>query len=186
MKVIISAVPWDMQRVKNAVRLSRETDGIIVWDEQQSIMDTFSRALLQAGWGSAVFLQDDVYLHPEWNEKVREAIADKGDSVIQFFSIRKSDLTEGSRWVPGRDYLMNQCFYLPNSYARSLYTFVQDWRKKHPEHTGDDTCLAEWLRSRKEKYWHHVPSLVQHEEWPSTLGGRSSKRQSPTFEGGAR
>lgn len=181
--VFIMAVPFDPRRAVNAKRLADETGGTVVWDEKQSIVDTFLRLLEAAGDGPAIFMQDDVRLTSRWREKVEEVIAEHPDAVCQFFSIRKADLTLGARWERGSAYLMNQCWYAPPTYAAQLRVFAEKWFDERPGHTGDDTCVGEFLKSRRERYWHHVPSLVQHNEWVSAVSqARSSKRLSPTFE----
>jgi hypothetical protein len=43
--------------------------------------------------------------------------------------------------------------------------------------------MADWLATRGERYWLHVPSLVQHRVVPSVINRRrSSRRQSVTFQ----
>lgn len=182
-RVLIMAVPFIPERLKNAVRLRDETGGTIVLDRARDIMDTFTLVLEEAGTDPVVVLQDDVYLAQDWRAKVEAVIAEHPRSVCQFFSLRKSDLEMGARWQPGSAYLANTCFYLPAGYAEQLLEFTRQWILDNPGHTGDDTCLAAWLASRRERYWHHVPSLVQHHVWKSAINDRrSSKRQSPTFE----
>lgn len=183
-KTLIMAVPFDQPRVRNAIRLAQETGGTIVWDTNKSISHTFLKVLSTAGEDPVIVLQDDVQLVEGWREAIEDVIAEHPDDVCQFFSLRKSDLTEGARYVAGSNYLMNQCYYLPATYARQIGEYAQQFFADNPGHTGDDTAIGKWLASRKERYWHHVPSLVQHYQWPSAINGRrSSKRQSPTFTG---
>lgn len=182
-RTYVMAIPWDQQRVRNVRDIVKAADAQVVWDRERSIQETFCRMLEAAGEEPAIFLQDDVELTEGWRGKVEKVIGEHPDVVIQFFSLRKSDLTEGARWEAGRNYLMNQCWYVPAGYAQSLLEFARQWWKDNPGHTGDDTCVAEWLRARSEKYWHHVPSLVQHREWKSAIDSRrSSRRLSPTYK----
>lgn len=182
-KVVIMAVPWDMDRVRRVKDLRAQTGAEVVWDREHSIMDTFTRVLEAVGTDPAIILQDDVYLHPQWGERTQAAIREHPDLLIQFFSIRRSDVGRESYLNGGANYLMNQCYYLPAGMAAELLDFTREWIKDNPGHTGDDTCIADYLKARKLKYWHHVPSLVQHERWKSATGkGRSSNRQSPTFK----
>lgn len=183
-RVLVMAVPWDVDRVRSVRDIRAQVPEVeIVWDQHHSVQETFLRTLDTAGDDPVVIVQDDVVLAGQWREKVEAVIAEHPDAVCQFFSLRKADLEKGARWEPGRAYLMNQCFYLPATYARQLHAFAQTWWEANPGHTGDDTCISEWLRSRQEAYWHHVPSLVQHRDLSSVIGaGRSTRRQSPTFE----
>ena len=52
--------------------------------------------------------------------------------------------------------------------------------KEHPN--GTDAMVRDFLKDRKEKYWIHCPSLVDHRQGKSVIDPRrSSKRQSFTF-----
>lgn len=178
----IMAVPFDQQRVKNVLHIRRTTGAMVIWDEVRNVLDTFIRVLDAAGDEPAIILQDDVELAENWREQVEAVIQERGDAVIQFFSLRKSDFDKGSHYERGANYMSNLCFYLPAGHAADLKAFTEQWWEENPHHTGDDSCMAEWLKSRNEKYWHHVPSLVQHRTWKSVINeSRSSKRQSPTF-----
>lgn len=133
--------------------------------------------LLQGDDDGAVHLEDDVALTSDFRVKVEEAIAEAPDHLVQMFSIRpQKDLTVGSRWEPGRTFLMAQCFYVPPGMAVGMAEHVA-----RTEGNYLDSAIAEHLRDRGERYWLHVPSLVQHLPVPSTIGPRSTARQSPTF-----
>ena len=180
MQVFIMAVPFVPKRTKRAVELQRETGGTVVWDSTQNAWDTWQKTLLAVGNQPAVILEDDVQLAADWLPKVEAAISEHPDDLIQFFSRRAADAVLGSRWQPGRSYLMNQCHYLPSGMAHSLRIFTRDWHDRHPEHpTGTDSAIADYLRSRKMRYWLHVPSLVQHEPWRSEI---NPTRSSATAE----
>lgn len=181
--VYIMAVPFIMERVKNAKRLADETGGTVVFDQTRNIMDTYVLVMEAAGEGPCIVLQDDVYLHPEWRERVEGEIDKHPDSIIQFFSLKKRDATLPPRWEPGKKYFWNQCYYLPKGYPPLLAEAAREWQRKYPRHTGDDTCMAAWLDERGEDYWHYAPSLVQHMPWTSSVyTPRSPLRQSPSFE----
>jgi hypothetical protein len=154
----------------------------IVHDLSRNAMDTFLRALMHANGDPAVHLEDDSKLTSDFLAKIEPAIAVRPDRVVQFFSLRKGDEKAGSRWMPGRSFLMGQCFYLPPGYARALGQYYVRWPRRREHPTGLDTMIADWLGDRQERYWLHVPSLVQHRDTPSAINPRrSSKRQSVTF-----
>lgn len=147
-------------------------------------MATFRAALEAVQDGAALHLEDDILLAPDFENKIREVVAAHPDSVIQFFSMRAKDLTVGARWEPGRSFSMNQCFYLPPAYSRALLEFARDWARFDEHPTGYDILMQDWLKARREKYWLHVPSLVQHLDTVSCINARRSRsRQSPTFQG---
>jgi hypothetical protein len=184
-KTLIMAVPWIPARTKRAIELARETGGDIVFDEKHDAMDTWQRVLEQAGDGPVVIIEDDVRLTSNWREKVEAVIAEKPGAVIQFFSIKPSDVELGSRWARGATFSMNQCYYLPARAAKQLLAYLPGWMEGRDGENGYDLLMRAWLTENQTPYWLHVPSLVQHEPWKSELGARSSKRQSPTFETGA-
>lgn len=180
----ILALPSVPQRAVRAKALAEQTGGTVVWAESGHAITDWRRMLARIGDGSAVCLEDDVRLAPRWRERVQAAVAEHGDTVIQFFSLRRADLLHGSRYLPGRTYLMNQCYYLPPGAAAALHGFAAHWDAEYPQHpTGMDTAIGRWLAATGQRYWLHVPSLVQHENWTSTIHPRRPRtRRSPTFE----
>ena len=183
MNVLIQAVPWVPERLQQAYALAEQTGGTIVWDTEHHAFETWKLVLAYAGQSPVVILEDDVTLTDNWAQKVQAAIDAHPDVVIQFFSMRGDDLTVGSRWEPGRTFLMNQCYYLPAGAAAALLAHSEEWAAQHPEHpTGYDLAMADWLKRTKQKYWLHVPSLVQHKPWRSEINPRRPRnRQSGTF-----
>jgi hypothetical protein len=177
------AVPWVPQRAVRAKGLMEQTGGEVIWDRTQNIFETWCSVMSAAREDPVIVLEDDIYLCDEWREKVEHEIAARPDSVIQFFSMRGKDLTEGSRLEPGRTYLMNQCHYLPGGTASALLTHAQTWRERRPDdEDAVDWIVAEWLQQQNLKYWLHVPSLVQHEPWRSEVNTRRPRnRQSSSF-----
>lgn len=152
------------------------------FDKHKDHMETFLRALAMAKDDPCLHMEDDIILTRRFMDKVQRVVDSlDGDRVVQFFSMRNADLTTGSRW--DSNFLMNQCSYFPADYSRSLLKFSNEWRPKHPEHpTGSDVMINDWLRSRKERYWIHVPSLVEHRADVSNINPRRPKtRQSKTF-----
>jgi hypothetical protein len=150
------------------------------FDQKHDAMDTFLRAMRLAGEKPTIHMEEDVILTQDFMTKILTVISEHPNEVIQFFSMRKDDLTVGSRY--DRNYMMNQCFYLPAGYSRIIGDFYTIWEGKKEHPTGTDTMINDFLKLRKEKYWLHVPSLVQHRECVSMIDKRrSSKRQSKTF-----
>lgn len=184
-RTLIMAVPWQEERAARARALQAQTGGEIVWDETRHAFKTWRKVLRTVGDGPAIILEDDVILAPRWREQVEAALEGHRDHVVQFFSMRKKDLTEGSRWEPGRTYSGTPCYYLPAGEARELLDYSKDWVRRHPEHpTGYDLTMADSMKARGVDYWLHVPSLVQHERWASAINPRRPRwRQSKTFRG---
>ena len=161
----------------------------VITDSTGNALDTFLAVLRAAGRDAIVRIEDDIILTREFLPKLAAVIAAHPRHVIQCFSMRQADLTEGSRW--DRAYMMNQCVYLPPGYAQAVALFAAGWRVERERgwddamraktRGGTDSLLRDFLKARKEAYWLSVPSLVQHRDTKSRLGARSSRRQSPTF-----
>jgi len=178
-RTLVMAVPWEQQRTRRAITLAQEVGAEIVWDQHKDAFDTWKLLLGRAGTDAVIVLEDDVQLTDDWRTKVEAAISEHPSDVIQFFSMRGKDVTVGSRWEPGRTWIMNQCHYLPPGAAAELLDYARTWTR---DLNGHDLCIADWLRSKRAGYWLHVPSLVQHEKWQSEIQPkRSSGRQSGTF-----
>lgn len=177
------AVPWEQERLRNTKRLSLATGATIVWDTKHDAMDTWVRMLAAAGRYPAVFLEDDIDLAPNWRVLLEATIMAHSDDVIQFFSMRKADLTIGSRYESGGGFSMNQCYYLPAGAAAELVEYTPGWLATHPESPNAyDWVMRGWMKSKKMRYWVRVPSLVQHKPFRSVIDGRrSSARKSLTF-----
>jgi hypothetical protein len=189
MKFIVRTVePRDISNlVKNIPGL------IIVKDQIHDAMDTFYRSLEAAGDEAAVNMEDDIILCGNFYDKINDVIAAHPDDVIQFFSMRKDDLTIGTRYLPGRDYLMNQCFYLPAGMSKDLLEWSKTAVKKDGTlysqgkdilvGAGCDTLMAYYFQAKKIKYLNWCPNLVDHQVCKSIIDPRrSSKRQSLTFQ----
>lgn len=150
------------------------------FDTEKSAWSTFISSLEMAGNDPCVHLEDDIILTKDFIPKLEAAIAEHPYDIIQFFSMRKADIDVGSRW--DRKFAMNQCTYFPKDIGLDLVEYSKTWPYRERDPNGYDTMMNDWLKSRKQKYWIHVPSLVQHRQGVSLIDRRrSSKRQSPTF-----
>jgi hypothetical protein len=159
----------------------------VVRDLTRDSNETFFLALMESEGEPAVHLEDDVQLTSDFLSKIEPVIAAHPDHVVQFFSLRKNDAELGPRWLAGRTFRMNQCFYLPAGYGDAIQAYYQRWpgraKGHHLKGGGYDVLMADWLATRGERYWLHVPSLVQHRVVPSVINRRrSSRRQSVTFQ----
>ncbi len=138
-----------------------------------------------AGDDSCVQLEDDILLCDNFLNKINKAINERPNDVIQFFSMRKKDITEGSRYELGSNFLMHQCYYLPKGMSKKIYNYSFEFEDscEQDEHISpNDLVTRYYFKENKIKYWLHVPSLVDHRIAKSAIDPRrSSKRQSLTF-----
>jgi hypothetical protein len=180
----IRAVGWIPERDANARALRRSTGGQVVWDVTHDGAETFRTALAMASGIGAIHLEDDIRLTSAWRPKIESVIAEHGDSVIQFFSLRGADTSVGSRWMAGRDFCWAQCFYVPGRLSAGLVAHYDHWLTvPSRRHQLFDLVVGDYLRSIKERYWLSVPNLVEHQPWLSAVNPRRPlHRHSLTFE----
>lgn len=157
---------------------------IICKDMIRNAMDTFRMSMAMVGDSACVNMEDDIVLCNDFHNRILEEIAKRPDDVIQFFSMRKDDLTVGSRYITGSKYLMNQCFYLPKGMSADILKYMDSWGRYDEHPTGCDTLMADYFKEHKIRYWNVVPNLVDHLPVKSRIDPRrSTKRQSLTFRG---
>lgn len=180
MKIIIKAVPERQDFIRYLKK--HLPDALFCFDEKKCAFDTFLRSLAMAGDSACIHMEEDILLTKNFKNKSLQVISQKKNELIQFFSMRKKDLTIGSRW--DNSFLMNQCFYSPEGFSKNLLEFYPFWAEKNLEQhpNGTDQMVCDYLKHIKKKYWIHVPSLVDHRVAKSIIDPRrSSKRQSLTF-----
>src|SRR5699024_4093605 len=178
MRILIIAVPRDMDRVWNAKRLSEQTGGDIVWDRTKNIMDTFVSVLDEAGDDAALVVQDDVQLRDDWHPMATQAVEEHGEMLIQFFSIRASDVGRESYRNNASGYMMNQCYYLPRAMAAEAAEAARPSIEVHPGPTGSDACIQYCIRHARMHSSHRGPSMLQHRTSPPHTG----KERSPQHD----
>lgn len=147
-------------------------------------MRNFLDTLKAIGEDAAIMLEDDIVITRDFAAKAEAVIAEHADDPIQFFSMRKKDLTVGSRYEPGRTFMMNQCHYMPAGMAPPLRDYYTTWSRRRENPQGYDTMMADFFKDNGISYYLHVPSLVDHRVGKSIIDPRraSTNRQSLTFE----
>lgn len=156
---------------------------IVVKDDGQGPMKCFERALDVAEDDSAIHLEDDVILTKNFVSKIELIISEKKDMVCQFFTMRKDDLTKGSRVENGSNFISALCFYLPPKMSKGLKNYFLKWERLDEHPTGLDLTVADYLKHTKQKYYIHIPNLVDHRVGKSAIDSRrSTKRVSLTFQ----
>jgi len=187
--VYIMAVPWDVARLKRANDIRKAVNGTIVWDQTKNVMDTFRLLLekvVEDGDQAFVIMQDDIQLTSDWRVKAEAFVAERPNVINQFFAMEPAAKIAdyGSRERPGDTFISNLCVYFPAGYASQLLHYSYQFVEKYPQHkTGDDFVVRYWLRMRRENYYLHYPSLVQHEGWVSAINAKRPRwRKSHHFE----
>ena len=130
----------------------------------------------------AVHLEDDIVLCDNFVERVTAACNEWPDHIINFFSLRSEDYEIlKPHLVPGRRFMMNQCFYIPAGVGPEIAKFYETWPRKQEHPTGYDILMADWMKEHKLKYVQWFPHLVNHEHRVSLINpkwssGRGDKR----------
>jgi hypothetical protein len=183
MRIIVRAVQSRLNYVDYLRKNLPEAE--ILFHTTGNAMDTFLKAMIMVGDGPCVHMEDDVIITRDLFKKLELIISERPSEVIQFFSMRGDDIKIGSRYDSGRKFMMNQCFYLPPGYSKMIHDYYPTWPQKEIHKTGYDILIADFLKERKEKYYIHVPSLVQHRVCKSVINPkRPVCRQSKTFVDG--
>lgn len=185
-RIIVKAVPERQPYIDYLKKNLPQAE--FCMDEKRDAFDTWNRAMEMAGSDECVHMEEDVIITKHFYKKLCDAIKEKPFHIIQFFSMRKADLTVGSRW--DKNFLMNQCTYYPYQYSKFIRDYWDVWSKipgkleKHPN--GTDQMVCDWIRATKLKYWIHIPNLVDHRVGKSEIDPRraSTNRQSLTFKDG--
>lgn len=158
----------------------------VCYDSELGAMGNFLKSLEMSGSDAVVNLEDDIWITKNFESKLEQVVSERPNSLIQFFSMRKADLSQGSRYDSGRSYLMAQCTYFPPKMSRGILAYSKKYanigHKSHPL----DSMVADYLNKARQRYWIHCPSLVDHRIGKSIIDPRraSTNRQSFTFEDG--
>lgn len=143
-------------------------------------METFFASMQMAENKAHLNIEDDVILCNNFMDRVMDVVNKHPDKLISFFTLKKS--VKGPTMMPGSSFCMNQCVYYPDGWTEPFLSFFDGWERilEHP--TGYDYAMADFMKSRHEKYLLWQPSLVQHRAEKSRIDPRrSTKRQSITF-----
>ena len=186
MKIIVNTVPERKEYFKY-LKKNLPDAHFIIDTEKRGAMWGYLQSLKYLNNENGLVLQDDIVLCYDFYKKVTKEIAKKPFNFINFFSMRKDDLTIGSRWMS--NFLMNQCVYYPNYHSENIirwhkeYWVPANYEGNKPT-SATDLFLRSYLKKNKIKCWLVIPNLVNHRQGKSSIDSRrSSKRLSFTYIG---
>lgn len=139
-------------------------------------------------YDGVVMMEDDVILCENFRERLAKVVAKHQNDVIQFFerALSKTPLTKG--YQPGSNFFSCVCYYMPAPLTQlfsdeGMKSDFKKWfaKRDEPWSYPIDRYIAYVLGAKKLSYWRESPYLVQHSAMKSTLGNRSTKRQSRYF-----
>lgn len=186
--VMVSPIP---ERRQNVEILKSQIPDLIAVEADRAKCDLFTvylDLLDCTGYDGIVMLEDDVKLCKDFMSRIMSVIESKKSDVIQFFTRALSkNLSRG--YKNGGDFSSTVCNYYPASFCKLLRDegFIQYFKnvyypKKHEPWTYPiDTYIAFVLGYNHIRHWLELPFFVQHLSFKSTLGNRSTKRQSIYF-----
>lgn len=155
---------------------------IIVTDYNHDAMGNFLNAMRMTS-SPVVHLEDDAILCNNFVERVKEAIAQYPDTIINFFSLRSGDYDKGEPYFQsGSRFIGNVCVYIPENIGMQIAEYYDKWERKKTDPTGYDLLMADWMKERKMRYIQWFPHLVNHAVCKSLINPRrSSKRTDNRF-----
>lgn len=189
-KFVVMVSPIEERR-QNVEKLKEQIPNLLAVEADRSKCDLFTvylDLLDSKGYDGIVMLEDDIKLCQDFMPKILGAIEAHKTDVIQFFTRALSkNLSRG--YKSGGDFSSTVCNYYPASFCKLLQDegYIQYFKdvyypKKHEPWTYPiDTYIAFVLGYNRMKHWLELPFFVQHLDFKSTLGGRSTKRQSIYF-----
>lgn len=149
---------------------------LVVDDGYRSAFKTFCRSLALTD-EPCVRLEDDATPCNHFTENLERVIAQRPDSLINFFclypSVRFGRRT-GLQCREGHTFTYNVCTYYPKGFASRLLAFLEG----EAESEEYDVELGRWLQRNNLHYYQYVPNLVNHA--PSVSLIDSSRPQTRT------
>jgi hypothetical protein len=138
-----------------------------------------------------VYLEDDAYLAPVFDQVARRTLAeaDAGSHrLVSFYSdnrrvLRAADEGRTTCTLEARYLWSTVCVAVRAADVAAVAAFAPRWYDDHPEHWhASDLLLGSWCRTAGSDVVVAVPSPVQHRDLPSTLGHDVVRRRySRTF-----
>lgn len=191
----VQLAPWLQERVKNVARLKSELtlQGLeaenfhVHGDKLRDPVRAFIDTLRTVGNHAALVMEDDIQLCEDFLEKAQQVISEHPGVLIQFFTLKPSDVERGSGMRAPSSFLSNCCVYYPEGMAQDVVRYYEnssEWSAGHSQHpTGQDLLVREYLVKTKQPYWIELPTLANHLPVTSAIDPRrSKKRQSPHFK----
>jgi hypothetical protein len=173
----ISHTPWNPPRVANMVQMRAvaRPDTCVAYREITERMPNWQWSGLMWQWASdaaqahseithAVFLQDDLMLHPEFQDVLRAvvtAVPNRLLSLMPNHPYARRSLARSDAW-----YLTSDC--LGSGYVFPIIVLDEflRWRSRQSasriQSTCEDYLVTCWVNATGRRTWHTVPGLIDH------------------------
>lgn len=178
------------QRIKNVEIMKKSLPNLSVkMSGREHLFENFINTFnIENDSTGLVLLEDDIILCKNFQSRCENLISSRPNEVISMFEGPCSKKELHSEYRNGRIFMCNLCNYFPKFVCNELakennVLEFKEWYKKHFKTWTypSDIYIAYILNKMKLKYWMQVPFLVQHFDFKSTLGNRSTKRQTRFF-----
>lgn len=126
-----------------------------------------------------LYIEDDVYLASTFGDVVPKTLEQTERVAVQFFDLRDGGAGPQTAQKPLHSMC---CVAIRGGVVEGFVDFYYDWIDTTNHQDAVDIAFGEYTTALRESVAVYRPSQVQHRELPSTFGGRSTSRQSPTFE----
>lgn len=186
----IVMVSDSFERINNVKLLQNEIPDLFIYDTDND--DVFQKFIncfnVEDSYDGLVILEDDVLLCKDFYNKINSIIHENKTNVISFFEKPNSTKPLFTKYNKGYEFLYNQCNFYPIEYCSlvnnsdTILEFKSNYFQKNKVWSAPtDTYISFVLDKHNIKYLMKLPFLVQHLPFKSTLGNRSSKRQTKHF-----
>jgi len=127
-----------------------------------------------------LYLEDDARLAPTFADRVPKVLEQTDRRALSFFDTRGG--ADGLHTAP-KPFYSTVCLGVHASISQGFVDYYYEWLDAHPEHDNAvDVAFGDYTTSLGEPIDLYRPSQVQHRPIPSTFDGRSTGRQSPSYE----
>jgi hypothetical protein len=178
------------ERINNVQLIGKQIPNLHVYvgDNHDIFMKYVNCFNIDERLDGVVVLEDDIQLCNNFHSAISKIIHNHPEDVISFFEKPNSKKELKTSYIKGSEFLFNQCNYYPRSVCELLLNqsnideFKANYFSKYKKWVAPiDLYIAFVLNKYRIKYRMQVPFLVQHLCFKSTLGNRSTKRQTKYF-----
>lgn len=186
----IIMVADNSERLANVEIIKKSIPNLYIYTgDNNNVFDKYVNCFrIEQEYSGVVVLEDDIKLCKNFYEQISSIINDNQYIVISFFEKPNSRKELNTRFNKGSEFLFNQCNYYPKAICElmidpnNIMQFKNGYFHKYKKWVAPiDIYIGYVLDKYKIKYLMKVPFLVQHLDFKSMLGNRSTKRQTKYF-----
>ena len=139
-----------------------------LFDYEHKPVESFIKQMRIISKTNSLFMEDDIILCENFEEKVQEVVKRYPNQVINFFYQPLAYLFTGK--VKGEKFLYNQCVYYPKGIAKKIADEMERLVEEGIKWTQYDEIQAVAMKNLGIDFINYRPCLVQHIGKNSLLG----------------